>query len=163
MVDADSGHISLRTKIVRTLVHTFAMFRRAMTLGVRIAVFNQDGEILLVKHTYLKGWYLPGGGVDPGETLEQAAIRELREEAGIVPVTPPQFLSMHFNRNATQRDHVAFFVVRDWNRDPHWQMPGHEIAEVGFFSPESLPQGTTPATRRRLMEVRNAQDASAFW
>lgn len=163
MVEADEHQISLKTRIVRVLVHTVAMFRRAMTLGVRIAVFDEAGGVLLVKHTYLKGWYLPGGGVDPGETLEQAAIRELREEAGIVPRTPPEFLSMHFNRNATQRDHVAFFVVRNWTRDPNWERPGHEIAEIGFFPVDELPQGTTPATRRRLMEVRNAQEACAFW
>lgn len=42
---------------------------RPLTLGVRAIVLNDAGELLLVKHTYLNGWYLPGGRVDKGETL----------------------------------------------------------------------------------------------
>ena len=53
-----------------------------MTLGVRCVAVNAEGEICLIRHTYAEGWSFPGGGVDPGETMFDAAERELREETG---------------------------------------------------------------------------------
>jgi len=51
-----------------------------MTLGVRAIVFDeQKNSVFLVKHTYVPGWQLPGGGVDSGETFGQALEKELRE------------------------------------------------------------------------------------
>src|SRR5690606_32871517 len=46
-----------------------------LTLGVRTAAIV-DGRVLLVRHGYVAGWQFPGGGVDPGETTEDAARRE---------------------------------------------------------------------------------------
>ncbi len=54
---------------------------RPITVGVRLILTN-DQSILLVKHTYQQHWYLPGGGVKKGETLEQTARREMAEEVG---------------------------------------------------------------------------------
>jgi ADP-ribose pyrophosphatase YjhB (NUDIX family) len=56
------------------------------------AVFaERDGQILLLKRAggeMTGGWYLPGGAVDPGETVEEAAVRELYEESGLTPCGP---------------------------------------------------------------------------
>ena len=56
------------------------------------AVFaERDGQILLLKRAggaMTGGWYLPGGAVDPGETVEEAAVRELLEESGLRPSGP---------------------------------------------------------------------------
>src|SRR6185295_18390640 len=82
-------------------------FRRAMTLGVRAAAFDAQGRVFLVKHSYAPGWYLPGGGVEPGETFEIAAARELMEEGGIALGAPPQLFGLYLNRTISLRDHVA--------------------------------------------------------
>ena len=50
---------------------------RPLVLGVRL-ILIQDGQVLLVKHTYQPFWYFPGGLVQRGETLAQAAMREAR-------------------------------------------------------------------------------------
>jgi 8-oxo-dGTP pyrophosphatase MutT (NUDIX family) len=125
---------------------------RGMTLGVRAAVFDGEGRVFLVKHSYMPGWYLPGGGVDPGETLEEAMHRELREEGGIELTAPPELLGVYLNRAMSVRDHVAVYVCRGFRQvgEPVRNM---EIVDSGFFAPDKLPDDATGATRRRLAEI----------
>ena len=73
------------SNLIHRLMHVYWRFSRPMTLGVRALVQDDDGRILLVKHTYVAGWHMPGGGVEAGETLEEALAKELREEANLVP------------------------------------------------------------------------------
>jgi ADP-ribose pyrophosphatase YjhB (NUDIX family) len=51
--------------------------------AVNVAVTNEGGELLLIRRSDNDNWALPGGGVDIGESLTQAAVRETREESGI--------------------------------------------------------------------------------
>lgn len=132
-----------------------------MTLGVRGIVTDKEGRILLVKHTYLKGWWLPGGGVDRGETTYQAVVRELKEEAGVIAHGLPRLLSIHSNEKFFPGDHVAVFHIDSFSlteRTSHG-----EIAETGWFSPVNLPEDTTPATLRRIDEFRSQQPVSPDW
>ena len=66
---------------LRRVLHLYWRFARAMTLGVRTLVIDGEGRIFLVKHSYVSGWHLPGGGVEAGETLTEAAARELLRKA----------------------------------------------------------------------------------
>src|SRR6516165_12615640 len=117
---------------IRRLLHFYWRFARAMTLGVRALVIDGRGRIFLVKHSYIVGWHLPGGGVEPGETLLQALARELREEGNIAITEPPQLHSMFFNDRASRRDHVALFVVRAF-RQTDIAIHDREIIASGFF------------------------------
>ena len=137
-------------------------FRRSVTLGVRAAAFDPAGRVFLVKHSYTPGWYLPGGGVEPGETVAMAISRELVEEGGIVLASPPALFGLYLNRVISQRDHVALFVCRDWTRKSPPAVPNLEIVAADFFSPDALPDGATEATRRRLAEIAGAP-RSADW
>src|SRR5436190_7652704 len=101
---------------IRRVLHTYWRFARAMTLGVRALVVDDAGRIFLVKHSYVSGWHLPGGGVEAGETLTEALARELREEGNIQLIAPPRFQGMVFSRRASRPDHVALFVVRDFQQ-----------------------------------------------
>ena len=67
----------------KRLFHTYARLRRPMTLGARAIVENDRGEVCFVRHTYMRGWYLPGGGIERAETALKAITRELEEEAGV--------------------------------------------------------------------------------
>jgi len=84
-------------------------------LAVDICIINGDREILLVERKYPPhGWALPGGHVEIGETVEQAACRELQEETGLI-VEP--------------KDLALLGVWSDPNRDPR----GHVIS-IAFLA-----------------------------
>lgn len=153
------GWPGLRAK----LFHAWFLLRRPMTLGVRGVIFDKTANtVFLIRHTYVPGWQLPGGGVETGETLEQALRRELKEEGNIECLAQPRLLSMHFNTIASKRDHVAVYLITDF-RQTSPKLPDHEVAEAGFFPIDKLPDGVTPGTLRRIQEATGASHASAYW
>ena len=147
---------------LRRVLHFYWRFARAMTLGVRTLVIDGEGRIFLVKHSYVSGWHLPGGGVEAGETLTEAAARELREEGNIEVTGPPQLHGIFFNDRASRRDHVAVFVVRAF-RQVGAPVPDREIVAHGFFAPDALPAETTAATRARITEVLSGGPIGEHW
>jgi ADP-ribose pyrophosphatase YjhB (NUDIX family) len=132
-----------------------------MTLGVRGIAADADGRVVLVRHTYREGWYLPGGGVESGETLAEAAVKEMQEEAGVYATAPPRLFGVYSNHAAHRNDHVALFVFDAWREGPAAQQG--EIAEIGWFAPDALPKGVTRASQARLDEVFGGRQASANW
>jgi 8-oxo-dGTP pyrophosphatase MutT (NUDIX family) len=137
-------------------------FRHGMTLGVRAMVIAPDGRVFLVKHSYVSGWHMPGGAVEPGETLIDGLIRELREEGNLEPTAPPVLHGMFFNDKLSPRNHVAVYVVRDF-RALGPPVPDFEIIAHGFFAVDDLPNDTTAATRARLIEVLGGAPLSERW
>jgi len=148
--------------VLRRLMHVYWRFARGMTLGVRGLVVDEKGRVFLVKHSYVSGWHLPGGGVETGETLAYALGRELFEEGSIELTGPPVLHGMFFNDRASRRDHVALFVVREF-RQVSAPVPNHEIVAHGFFATDQLPDGTTAATRTRIAEVLGGAPVSERW
>jgi len=144
------------------LLHAYWRFSRATTLGTRAMVIDGTGRVFLVKHSYVDGWHLPGGGVETGETLLTALARELAEEGNIVMTAPPVLHGMFFNKRISRRDHIALYIVREFHQ-PSAPQPNHEIVEHGFFARDALPEGTSRATRARIAEVFNAVPASELW
>ena len=140
-----------------------SLFRRGMTLGVRAAVFDTEGRVFLVKHSYTPGWHLPGGGVERGETLAGALTRELAEEGGIRLTAPAVLHGICLNRRASARDHVAVYVCRDWVQPEPPKVPNFEIVACGFYAPDALPADTTPGTLRRLAEIGEGMGAAPEW
>mgnify|MGYP001766688768 CR=1 FL=1 len=155
--------IALTKPLVKRLGILFGILTRAATLGVRGIVRDDDGRVLLVRHTYLPGWYLPGGGVDPGETVVEAVVREILEETGVATVGEPRLFGLYLNRRVSRRDHVALLVFDTSAGRQQPRRPPFEIAEVGFFALDALPSETTAATRRRLAEVFGDGSAAADW
>lgn len=135
---------------------------RGMTLGVRAAVLDGAGRVFLVKHTYMPGWYLPGGGIEPGETADAAMARELREEGGIELTGPARLHGLYWNARASARDHVAFYEVSAFVQ-PRPKRPDREIAASGFFPLEALPEDATPGTRHRIDELLGRRVPDGRW
>jgi ADP-ribose pyrophosphatase YjhB (NUDIX family) len=148
--------------VLQRVIHTYGRFSRGMTLGVRGLVVNADGQILLIKHSYVNGWHLPGGGVETGETLCDALTRELAEEGGVSFDGEAPLFAIYFNSQASPRDHVALFVVRVFRQESQFR-PNTEIVDRKFFSPHALPADTTAATRRRIAEVLDGAPIAAHW
>ncbi|MBN9077802.1 MAG: DNA mismatch repair protein MutT [Rhizobiales bacterium 65-79] len=145
------------------LFHGYFLLSRPMTLGVRAVVHDRNGhKVFLIRHTYVPGWHLPGGGVEKNETVVQALTRELSEEGNFQLLAPPLLRSLHFNRHASPRDHVAVFLVEDF-RQHLAKAPDREIADSGFFALDELPEMTTPGTRRRIAETFEGAPVSEYW
>jgi ADP-ribose pyrophosphatase YjhB (NUDIX family) len=138
-----------------------ASLTRGLTLGVRGVVTDAEGRVLLVEHTYTPGWYLPGGGVERGETAETALARELVEEAGVEVVGRPTLMSFHSNERKHPGDHVLIYRVGEWRACKATSRG--EIHAVAWFAPDALPSGVTPATRRRIMEVLGGEEPKSDW
>lgn len=139
-------------KAIKPLLFRVWLITRGATLGVRAIVFDSDERVFLVRHTYLPGWYLPGGGVEAGQTVPEALRRELWEEGNIRLTGAPTLLGVYRNARDYRRDHVVLYLVRTFEQDGP-RGADHEIAETGFFPLDALPDDTTPATLRRLSEV----------
>lgn len=134
--------------------------RRPLTFGVRCCVENEDGHVLLVRHTYRPGWYFPGGGVDKGETAEAAVARELWEEVGVTPRERLRLFHIYSNFREYRFDHVALYRLSRFTIEPN---PNREIEAFGFFDPGNLPEGVTDATRARLAEIGGAAEPGELW
>lgn len=147
---------------VRSVLHLYWRISRGMTLGVRAVVVNAAEEILLVKHSYMPGWYLPGGGVEPGESMAAALARELREEANVELDEAPALHGVFFNARISRRDHVAVYVARRFSLTSG-PIRDDEIIDTGFFPRRALPADATPGTRTRIAEVFEGQPLSALW
>jgi len=147
---------------IRRVLHFYWRFSRPATLGTRALVVDGQGRIFLVQHSYVWGWQLPGGGVETGETLQEALTRELVEEGNIRLTAAPRLHAVYLNKRVSRRDHVALFVVRDFVQDS-LPKPNREIIACGFFAPNALPEDTTRGTRARIAEVFDGVAVSELW
>jgi ADP-ribose pyrophosphatase YjhB (NUDIX family) len=154
--------LKLGHRVLQRALLAYGRLSRGMTLGVR-AVLLEEGAVLLVKHSYVPGWYLPGGGVEAGEAVGEALAREIREEAGATLTGPPRLFGLYRNAKADSRDHVALYVCRDWERTADFRVPNREIVAAELFPVDRLPADTTPATLARIGEVLRGEPASADW
>jgi ADP-ribose pyrophosphatase YjhB (NUDIX family) len=144
------------------LLHLYWRFTRGMTLGVRACVVDAGGHILLVRHSYTPGWHFPGGGVEVGQTVEEALAVELREEAHVALRGDPAFVGLYLNARTSPRDHVALFRVEAFEQTSPF-VPTREIIAAEFFPRDRLPEGVTRGTRDRLAELFEGRPRSPHW
>ena len=141
-------------RLAYALYRVYLWIARPLTLGVRVMMI-QEGRVLLIRQTYLDGWFLPGGGIEKGETLEQAARREVREEVQGDLRTMVLF-GVYSSFDESKNDHTVVYFSDDFVLGG-----GHdrEVAEIRFFPLDALPAGLRPAQREKLQEY--ARDPAA--
>jgi ADP-ribose pyrophosphatase YjhB (NUDIX family) len=147
--------------LLNLLLKPYWRLTRSQTLGVQAIVVQHGTHVLLVRHRYVRGWHLPGGGVERHETLERALRRELHEEVGLEITTKPRLHGIFSNFQRSKGDHIAVYVVEDWQQ---FKVPlSLEILEQKFFAVDSLPSGLIEGARRRLDEVFKQRPTSDEW
>jgi 8-oxo-dGTP pyrophosphatase MutT (NUDIX family) len=150
-------------KITRSLISLlyppFLRVRNSMlhvmggkSVGVRALVVDGEGRVLLIRHTYIPGWHMPGGGVSAGESTEAAVQRELYEEAGLTITGAPQLCGVYHGWWKGVADYSVLYLVRDFSGEIRVGDPA-EIAEAGWFALDQLPPDTSAKTRERLREI----------
>jgi 8-oxo-dGTP pyrophosphatase MutT (NUDIX family) len=147
---------------LRRVFHFYWRFARGMTLGVRAVVLDAENRVFLVKHSYLTGWHLPGGGVEVGETFHDALQRELAEEGRIELSGEAVLHGLFLNSHVSRRDHVAVYLITHFRQD-RLPEPNREIIACGFFDAAALPAETTRGTRLRISEVLDGKPPIATW
>ncbi len=131
------------------LYRVFLFFARPLTLGVRV-ILLRGSSVLLVRQTYMDGWFLPGGGLKKRETFEQAARREAFEEVG-AQIKRMGLVGAYSNFSEWKSDHNIVFSSRQFTLNGRHD---NEIAEMRFFPLQELPPDLWPGHRRRLEEYR---------
>lgn len=134
---------------------------KRMTLGARGVLIDGD-KILLIRHTYGPGWQFPGGGVDPGETMQNAMEREVYEETGYSVTGDVELFGIYHNSHVTNRDHVALYISRNFEVSRPFE-PNYEIAEMGWFDYKDLPNNMADSAARRVAEIFGEYSPSPNW
>ena len=142
------------------LILALRALRTPVAFGVSAVVEDSQGWVALVRHSYMAGWYLPGGGIDSGESPANAVIRELKEEIGLIRSAPPELLGLLTRKVGWATNVVALYRVSDATLD---FKPNLEIREMVFAHPASPPPGTAAGTRRRLAEIASGEKPSPYW
>jgi 8-oxo-dGTP pyrophosphatase MutT (NUDIX family) len=128
----------------------YCFFFRPVRIGVR-AMMIQDGKVWLVRQTYMPGWFMPGGGVKRGETLEDAARREAREETGAA-LGEMKLLGAYTNFTEWKTDHNVVFICHEFEFKGK---PDSEIAELRAFPLDELPDDLWLGHKQRLQEYQS--------
>ncbi len=155
--------VAWRYRIAGRVMRLYWRVARPRTFGVRAVLRDPQGRIALVRHHYVAGWYLPGGGVDKRESAEEAIRRELREEVAVAEAQIAGVLGVYHNRVEAKDDHVIVFIADVARPDELRAADPREIAEAGWFAPDALPEGTSPATRRRIAELLGGRQGHGTW
>ena len=149
-------------RLATRVLHGYFALSRGMTMGVRAACFDEAGRLFLVRHSYVPGWHLPGGGIERGETALEALAKERREEGNLVAGAAPRLVHVYFNRQTSKRDHVLLYCCEGVTQSAP-RLKDREIVEAGFFGLDALPAATTAATRRRLEELAGRAPFADVW
>lgn len=156
-------HERLIIKAARTLrpvQRAWWRVRRPTVMGACAMVMNETGEMLLVRHTYMRGWHFPGGGVGKHETVLAAMHRELREELGLTVTAAPELVGVYTNPADPRASHVAFYKVSTYEMD---FKPNIEIAEWRFFAPDALPADAGRGPKNRVAEMKGEREPDGIW
>ena len=160
MKTVKSGAQKFGSRAVLALTFHVKAVLTPVAFGVSALVEDEDSRVLLVRHSYARGWQLPSGGVAQREAPAHAVLRELKEEVGLQSSEPPELFGLYTRRVLWTNNAIALYRVRAARIAFR---PNLEIREAMFVDPKCPPDGTTAATLRRLLELTGQEPPSVFW
>lgn len=137
-------------RVAYRLMRMYWRVRRPRTRGALVAIWNQ-GELLLVRNSYVPYYSLPGGYLRSNETGRQAAIRELAEEIGVKTSEGElELVLSEVNEWEGKRDGVEIFAIEVAER-PDVRIDQREVIDAAWFAPEhALSLDLFPPIRRAI-------------
>lgn len=164
MVSTYASLPSVLRGLIRLGLRLFHMTKRILgwaSIRVRVLIFNERGELLLMRQPLSPQWWLlPGGGVKRGETLQQALIREMQEEFGFTALRDVQVIGAYSDFMDARMDYLVLF------RSTTHETPirnSWEVTEVRFFPLHDLPENCAPSVLRRIQAFQqNLSDGGAW-
>jgi len=131
-----------------------------MKVGANVAII-QDGRVLLTKRRDFAVWCLPGGCVDAGESVGQAAIREMREETGL-EVRLTRLVGIYSVPQARAWCNlIIVFAGEAVGGAPKAQQD--EVLEMAYFSAHEIPENLLWGQRQRIQDAFDGLGGSAAW
>jgi len=118
-------------------------------IAVNVAVI-QDDKILLTQRDDFESWILPGGGVEDGEGIAQAALRETKEETGL-DVELVRLIGIYSRLGNVLSGHIVLFVARPVGGEIRCQ-EGETIA-VDWFQFDRIPSPLSAGHKKRIADA----------
>jgi 8-oxo-dGTP diphosphatase len=116
-------------------------------VGAAAVILDRNGRILLVRHTYGQlNWELPGGASEPGESIVETVVREIREEVGVA-ASAQSLTGIYFDAEKDAH-HFVFRCALEDEAEPEPSSP--EISECAYWPADSLPRPLSDFTARRI-------------
>jgi len=130
------------------------------------ALVERDGLLLMVKQRRPYGihWELPSGYYEPGESFEEAAAREVSEEAGIAVDVGALFCTLVWEREHDRRRNVlAFFEATpiDATQEPRPQIE-EDIDDARYVDPAAIEDGVVHPLEQPILERWRGNGSGAF-
>jgi 8-oxo-dGTP pyrophosphatase MutT (NUDIX family) len=132
--------------------------------SVNVAVTDVEGRLLLIRRTDNDNWAMPGGAMDPGETIAQAGVRETKEETGIdceitglVGIyTNPRHVILYTSNGEVRQECSLVFAARAVGGE---LTPSNESSEVRWVDRHELDKYTMhPSMAQRVQHFLEARD-----
>jgi ADP-ribose pyrophosphatase YjhB (NUDIX family) len=140
--------------------------RTLILVGARCVLRNSSGEVLLIKRSDNGAWAMPAGSMELGESLPECAVREVREETGLVALgVTPFALYSRPNLRPNMYGHVYQMITLGCRIDGYegtLARVTEESTDAGFFTPDALPDGTTASVGRALADLARFEATGEF-